>query len=208
MRITVSMPCFGRPQRTIRAIECIFNQNINNWEALVVGDGCQYMSDFIISNYFGDMVREANKNGNSLQISNMTYNHGGWGYFIINKNIHRALGKYFIFMSNDDVILPNHFQNYLSGIEGTDLDYAYFNSFLKPTGQVRVSELKNGSIGHSEIIVRTDFLRTLAPHTPEYGHDWYMIREMIEKGKGRKMHNHPLTYSVRGVGELRQDEID
>ena len=208
MRITVSMPSFGRPQRTIRAIECICNQNINKWEALVVGDGCPFMTDFIMSNYFGDMVREANRNGNSLQISNLSENKGGWGYYIINQNIQRALGKYFIFMSNDDVILPNHFENYLSGVEGTDLDYAYFDTFIKPTGQMRVSELKNGSIGHSEIIVKTEFLRTLAPHTPEYGHDWYMIREMIEKGNGRKMHNNPLTYSVRGVGELRQDEID
>lgn len=208
MRITVSMPSYGRPQRTIRAIECILNQNINNWEALVVGDGCPYMADFISSNYFSDMITQASKNGNILQIENLAENKGGWGYYIINQNIQRALGKYFIFMSNDDVILPNHFENYLSGVEATDFDYAYFDTFIKPIGKMRVSELKNGSIGHSEIIVKTEFLRTLKPHTPEYGHDWYMIEEMIQKGKGRKMHHNPLTYSVRGVGELRETEID
>ena len=54
MRLTISMPCFGRPQRTIRAIESICNQTINGWEALVVGDGCSVMQDYIFSNYFSD----------------------------------------------------------------------------------------------------------------------------------------------------------
>ena len=57
MRLSVSMPCYGRPQRTIRAINCIANQSINGWEAFVIGDGCPVMQDFIDSDYFKDIIQ-------------------------------------------------------------------------------------------------------------------------------------------------------
>ena len=56
MRLTLSMASYGRPQRTIRAINSIANQNINGWEALVIGDGCPVMQDFIDSDYFEDLI--------------------------------------------------------------------------------------------------------------------------------------------------------
>ena len=39
-RITVCVPIYGRPARTLRAIDCILNQDINNWEAILIGDNC------------------------------------------------------------------------------------------------------------------------------------------------------------------------
>jgi glycosyltransferase involved in cell wall biosynthesis len=209
MRVTISMPCYRRPQRTIRAIESICNQNINGWEALVVGDGCPYMMDFILSSYFADMVRTSNLKGNSLKISNHSTNKGGWGYSIINSNISKANGEYFVFMSNDDVILTNHLENYLSGIEGTDLNFAYYDTYIEPTERVRVAELKDGSIGHSELIVKTEFLRQMPPHDSDYGHDWRFIQNMFNAtSKHKKIEGKPQTYIVKGVGELRDDIID
>jgi len=209
MRVTISMPCYRRPQRTIRAIESICNQNINGWEALVVGDGCPYMVDYITSNYFSDIVRSANSNGNSLKMSNNSTNMGGWGYSIINSNIIKAKGEYFVLMSNDDVILPNHLENYLSGIEGTDLDFAYYDTYIEPTERIRDAQLINGGIGHSEIIVRTDFIRQMPPHDSDYGHDWRLIQNMFNATKKyKKIEGKPQTYIVKGVGELRDDIID
>lgn len=210
MRITISMPCFGRPQRTIRAIESICNQSTNGWEALVVGDGCPVMQDYIFSNYFSDLTRDANKRGNILNISNLAKNYGGHGYYITNLNIQRAKGKYFTFMANDDVILPNHFENYLSGIEGTEYDFVYFDSFIEPYGGLRNAELRYGGIGHSEILVNTEFLRKMPPHTAEYGHDWVLIENMINSSTNGfiKCTGKPATYVVKGLGEHRADEID
>lgn len=209
MRITISVPCFARPQRTIRAIECIANQNINGWEALVVGDGCEVMKDFILSNYFSDIVKNANSRGNDLKISNNPENKGGSGYYITNQNIQRAKGKYFVFYANDDVILPNHLENYLSEIEGTVYDFVYFNSYIEPYNSIRDSSLRFGGLGHSEIIIRTDFLRNMPPHNADYGHDWKLIEAMIKNdGKYKKAVNKPYTYIVKSLPIAREIGID
>ena len=102
-RITLSMASFGRKKGTIRAIDCILKQDINDWEALVIGDGCPVIQDFLDSNYYDDIQLECKKNGNDLTIENEPINRGGHGYFIINENIKWANGKYFVFFANDDI---------------------------------------------------------------------------------------------------------
>ena len=208
MRLTLSMPCYGRPQRTIRAIECIANQTINDWEALVIGDGCPVIKDYLDSGYFNDIRIECAKRGNDLIIDNNSFNQGGHGFAITNNNIKIAQGKYFTFFANDDIILPNHFENYLSQIEGTDLDFVYFNSIVKPINSLRVSQLQYGSIGHSELIVRTEFLRQMPTHNEHYGHDWQLIENMAKEGKHKKALNCPPTYYVMSLSDNREQGID
>lgn len=208
MRLTLSMPCYGRPERTIRSINCIANQTVNGWEALVIGDGCPVMQDFIDSNYFSDIQKDCEAKGNDLYISNALINKGGHGYDITNRNISLAIGKYFVFYANDDIILPNHFENYLSQIEGTDLDFVYFDSFVAPINATRNAELQYGRIGHSELIVRTDFLRQMPAHNEHYGHDFVLIQNMMQNGKHKKAENLPTTYHVMSLSDNREKGID
>lgn len=206
-RLTLSMPCFQRRKGTIRAIECIANQTINNWEALVIGDGCPFMEDFLKSGYFNDIRKDCRIRGNDLYIANNPQNKGGHGYAITNNNIQFAEGKYFVFFANDDVILPNHFESYLSAIEGTDLDFVYFNSLVLPNNQIRNAQLQYGHIGHSELIVRTEFLRQMPKHNEHYGHDWSLIEQMAISGKHLKSEN-PPTYHVMSLSDNREQGID
>ena len=208
MRLTLSMPCYGRPERTIRSINCITNQTVNGWEALVIGDGCPVMQDFIDSNYFSDIQKDCEARGNDLYISNALINKGGHGYDITNRNISLAIGKYFVFYANDDIILPNHFENYLSQIEGTDFDFVYFDSFVAPRNATRIAELQYGRIGHSELIVRTDFLRQMPPHNEHYGHDFVLIQNMMQNGKHKKALNCQQTYRVMSLSDNREKGID
>jgi len=207
-RVTLSMPCFGRPQRTIRAIECVASQTANNWEALITGDGCPIIQDFIDSNYFYDLQKECKTKGNDLIISNHSENKGGNGYAVTNINRELAKGNYFLFFDNDDIILPNHLENYLSEIEGTDYDFVYFNTEVKPTNQTRFSKLQFGCIGHSELIIRTEFLRQMPPHTKLYGHDWTLIENMMQNGKSKKAEHSPATYWVMSLSDNREQGID
>ena len=208
MRLSLSMPCYGRPQRTIRAINCIANQNINGWEAFVIGDGCPVMQDFIDSDYFKDIIEMCSYNGNDLIINNNPVNQGGHGFAITNRNIEEAEGKYFVFFANDDIILPNHFENYLSQIEGTDLDFVYFNSEVKPTNSLRIAQLQYGSIGHSELIVRTEFLQQMPMHDEHYGHDFALIQNMMQNGKHKKAENCSATYHVMSLSDRKEQGID
>ena len=208
IRLTLSMACYGRLKGTIRAIECIANQTTNNWEALVTGDGCQVMQNFLDSNYFADIIKDCKAKGNDLIITNNKVNQGGHGYAIINENIRIARGKYFTFFANDDIILPNHFENYLSAIENTDLDFTYFDSYVAPRRANRLAELQYGMIGHSELIVRTDFIRQMPIHNEEYGHDFVLISEMARVGKHQKAQGFPPTYHVMSLSDNREDGIE
>jgi GT2 family glycosyltransferase len=207
-RLTISVPSYGRKRGTIRSIECIAKQTIDSWEALIVGDGCPIMQDFIDSNYFSDLQKEMELRGNDLKIWNEPNNRGGSGFAITNENIKRASGEFFIFYSNDDIIKENHFENYLSQIENTDYDFVYFNSWVDPYQAERVSKFAHGHIGHSEIIVRTDFLRKMPEHTPEYGHDWLLISAMKNSGKHKKCETCPPTYWVMSTFHKREKDLD
>lgn len=207
-RITLSMPCYGRKLGTIRAIDCILKQDINNWEALVIGDGCPVIESFLNTNYYKDIQNECKKNGNDLIIENNKINRGGHGYFIINENIQRAKGKYFVFFANDDIIHPNHFSNYLSEIENTDYDFVYFNSWVTPRNAIRNTQLEYGMIGHSELIIRTEFLQQMPTHDEHYGHDWALITNMANSGKHKKATITEPTYYVMSLSDNREQGID
>jgi glycosyltransferase involved in cell wall biosynthesis len=207
-RITLSMASFGRKKGTIRAIDSILKQDINNWESLVIGDGCPVIQEFIDSNYYKDIQLECKKNGNDLIIENNPINRGGHGYFIINENIKRATGKYFVFFANDDILQPNHFSNYLSEIENTDYDFVYFNSWVTPRNAIRNTQLEYGMIGHSELIIRTEFLQQMPTHDEHYGHDWALITNMANSGKHKKATITEPTYYVMSLSDNREQGID
>lgn len=214
MRLTLCCPCYLKPQRTIRAIESVLSQDTNGWEALFVGDSCPNFEENMENGVFQAFSKEAEKMGNEMNFVNMKEHKGGWGYAARNVTIDLARGKYIVFLDNDDVILKNHFSSYLSEIENTDYDLVYFDSYIEPIKSKRISELRFGMIGHSEIIVKTELLKNYL-QTPEYGHDWAMIEHLRRKDiKVKKSLNEP-TYIVKEIGgghanreRLSEKEID
>ena len=207
-RITVSLPCFGRPLRTKRSIECIINQNINNWEAFIMGDCCPHFQELIDSGYLETIKQEQALKGNIIHYFNAEVNGGGCGYKLTNYAIQNATGKYLIFYANDDIIFEDHFSNYLE-IENTDLDYMFFNSWIDPIDKARDSKIAPSQIGHSEIVLTTELAKQLPEHLPIYGHDWEFISAMLKQGKGEKSKSNTLSYRVMHVPSFgTKDEIN
>ena len=203
-KLSIIVPCYERPQRTIRAINCVLNQQFDNYHAMFIFDGCPYYEKHKADGVF-DFVYD--KSFNKVEFI-QTQHYGGWGYHQRNLGIQKAEGEYTIFFDNDDVILPNHFENYYNGIAGTPYDMVYFNSFLELRNQIRNTELSYGMIGHSEIIVKTEFLKNIPQQTPEYGHDFKMIQYILwQHGMVRKSDSMP-TYFVKSVSNQREDNID
>ena len=210
MRLTCSIPCYGRPERTRRMIQSIIDQTMIGWEARVVGDGCPVIQEIIDSGIYKEAQKALIARGNCLIISNLDRNYGGCGYQIINKNLAEATGRYFIFGGNDDIFMPNHFDNYVTFMEeNPDLDFAFFNSRLDFIGGIRDAVLSPGGVGHSELIVKTNVAKSMPPHGKEYGHDWAFIDNLIRSGaKFRKADFRPPTYRVMGVPGNREQGID
>ena len=191
------MPSYDRPECTKRAIDCILAQTETDWEAFVVGDNCQLIQKLIDS---GDYDNESR-----LIIENLPENYGGYGYHIRNTYKFRATGKYIVYFDNDDVILPEHLGTYLKEIENTDFDFVFFDTYIHNV-MIRNAELEHGKIGHSELIIRTDFLKTIEPISANYGHDWELVKNMIDKGaKFKKGYATKPTYYIMGFGNNRTD---
>src|SRR4051812_48086508 len=97
-KLTLSMPCYGRPMRTKRAIECILRQQTTfNWEAFISGDGCPVINEMADSGYIKEVAAKAERNGNRMYFTNTPINFGGCGYVQTNANINKAHGEYLIF---------------------------------------------------------------------------------------------------------------
>jgi len=209
IRITISIPCFGRPERTKRSIQCILNQDMNGWEAFIMGDACPSFQKLIDNGYLQSIKEEQEKKGNIIHYFNADVNGGGCGYKLTNHAIQNAIGKYLIFYANDDIILPNHFNHYLSEIENTEYDLVYYNSNLAPLKGDRNTILQISCIGHCDIIIKTDVAKKIKPHTEKYVHDWEFIHELSTIGKHKKAKSSQSTYRVmRLSSEPEIENID
>jgi len=208
-KLTLCVPCYERPQRTIRALESVMAQDLNGWEAYFVGDACHKFQKMCDEGVFKPYQEQAEKNGNKLNVYNLEEHHGGWGYNVRNHIFQKANSEYLIFLDNDDMIKPNHFTNYYTAIKDTDFDFAYLDTWIEPLNEPRRAELMFGRIGHHEIIVKTDFLKKMPPQLSHYSHDWTMIENLIRnQAKHSKISNRPQTYIVKALGDFRNDELD
>jgi glycosyltransferase involved in cell wall biosynthesis len=206
-RVTISLPCFGRPLRTIRAIESIINQDTSGWEAIIMGDNCPHFRLLLNSEYMDQIKKRAKDGGNVINTVDFGETSGGWGYKLTNYAIRHAKGEYLVFLANDDLITPDHLSNYLR-IEGTRYEMMYFPSWIDPSSEIRKPKLAPSFIGHSEVIVKTSVAKKAPIHKPKYGHDWDFIYFFVRRGKYKGMEGKP-TYHVMHVPNLgTKDVID
>lgn len=212
-KVSLIMPSFARPKRTVRAIECILNQDFIGYEAFVVGDKCPFIQELIDSGKAEEYIRAAADKGNKMSIFNLPFNYGGYGYQGRNTCVTLSFGDYIMFMDNDDMIEQDHISNYYNAISKTTNDFMYFNTILNSVEErggikkIRDSQLEEGKIGHAEIIAKSFLLKKIKEKSG-YNHDWDYIKQLIDMGcVSEKSHNKP-TYRVMGVGELRENIED
>ena len=203
-KLTIIIPCFGRPQRTQRILDCIVRQTFYPFQCLFISDGCSSFHNNLKEGLF----KRDYDSRNTIEFIELDKNYGGWGYKAREHGIKIAEGDYTIFVDNDDFILSNHFQNYYNAISDTDCDFVHLNSYLDPFDIVRYSELSFGSIGHSEIIVKTSFLKSMPPYKEFYGHDFDLIKNMINSSNKYLKINSPPTYIVKSVPHKQEIGID
>lgn len=150
--------------------------------------------------------------GNSIILNNSIVHEGYWGTEIRNQHIQTANAPWFMFMGSDDVLKPNHLETALKFVEGTDLDFAYFDTYIAPNKSARNTQLKHGMIGHQEIVCNTEVLKKMPPHKPYYGHDWELVHDLMlhsgERKNYKKAFNYPQTYIVKSIKGKQEVGID
>lgn len=209
-KVSMVVPCYGRPQRTRRSLECILNQDLVGWEVFFIGDGCKHFQELITSEWFLNKVKNINPQ-NNLIYYNLEKNYGGYGFYIMNKAIQSATGEYFMFYSNDDVIEPNHMSNYYNTIKSLKKDFVYFNSAVKFYNSfvLRDTSLEESRCGHSELIIKTSLLKKVEMHTEKYGHDFDLIKNLMKMTSSYcKAPSNLVTYKVMSMPIRLEEGID
>ncbi len=208
-RLTVCVPCYGRPQRTERIIDCLRNQTVNDFEVFLIGDHCPDFQRKLDSGYFSEIIQQESVKGNSWHAWNLFENTGGFGAAIRNMMKHLANGKYICFVDNDDWVKNYHVQHYLSEIENTDYDFVYYNTWNNALNLIRDTQASMGLIGHSELCIKTEFYKLISEQGSEYGHDWKMIEQMLSMTSNhRKSDNPDWTYKIMSTPMKREENID
>lgn len=204
MKLTCIVPCYERPERTIRSLESIISQEFNEeWEALFIGDGCYYFQKYIDDGTFDKYSKFP------VKFINLEKNYGGWGTMARKTGIDLAKGKYIIFLDNDDVLLNSHFENYYRFMyNNPDIDMGYFNTYVEPWQNKRDSYLGPCGIGHAELIIKSEILKKEYEIDYEYEHDWRLINKLINKGYTHLKCKNSPTYIIKGIPSSREIEID
>jgi glycosyltransferase involved in cell wall biosynthesis len=206
-RVTIVAPCWKRPARTRRLINNILAQNINGWEAFIIGDACPIFQTIIDSGEAEFYMNLAKEKGNKLYIANSENHTGNWGQAILDYIIDKATGNYFLFVGNDDRLLPSHFEHYLSEIENTDYDMVAYRTFNLPTNVQFHPQWGECRVGHGNIIVKTETLQKVPKVQGSPTHDWSLINELIKAGSKIKLaESNQSTYLVTSLASQQTNE--
>lgn len=194
-KLSVVLPSWGRYDLTLRMLNSISLQTLADYELFFLGDACPIFEKIILSEdfqYFKKILK------NRIIVKNFL-KHDGTSAQAINYAMKNCMGEYFLFLSNDDVIFPNHFENYYLMSKKSGKDFAIFNTYMDyGDGRLvkRNPELVATRVGHSELCISNNMTKILPEHSRVYGHDWEFITNAIKhKFKPAFIENSP-TYIV------------
>ena len=96
--VSVIMPVYNGEQFLSESIESVLNQQLTNFELIIVNDGSSDGTQEIIGSFIDSRIVLINF-GKNLGISNA-----------LNAGIARARGQFIARMDSDDICLPSRFQ--------------------------------------------------------------------------------------------------
>lgn len=119
--VTVIIPTYNWSSVLRFAIDSVLWQSLENFELLVVGDGCTDDSAEVVAAFGDPRIRWNNLPENSGNQSAPN-----------NAGIEMARGRYIAYLGHDDIWLPDHLAIHVETIEKTGADFTY--SWLEMIG--------------------------------------------------------------------------
>jgi len=194
-KLSVVLPCWKRENLTLQMINCVCMQTFDDFEIFVLGDHCKEFDKIITSNnfyYFKNILQ------NRLHYFNFEQ-HDGTSSQAINYAMKYSSGDWFIFLSNDDYLLNNHFENYVNLSEKNQSDICLFNTYVNYGDGIlktRFAKVELEKCGHSEMCVSKNVYKNAPLHTRNYGHDFEFLINALNMGYTYSLANNSPTYIV------------
>jgi glycosyltransferase involved in cell wall biosynthesis len=125
--ISIMLPSFGRRDLTRRAIMSLAQQTVTDFELFFIGDGCsEYRSLLADDTQIRTAITTLRKRGAQVVLGDLK-EHTGSPAAILNWGISRASREYVGFFANDDVLMPTHIENYVTGAVRNHADLTLFD---------------------------------------------------------------------------------
>ena len=177
--ISVIMPSFlgeykkaakNRDTKIVRAIHSVIKQTYEDWELIVVADGCQKTVDIVrdipdsrIKTYF-------------------IQKQPTWSGKVRNTGLDAAFGEYCLYLDIDDAFAPTHLSEIYVYLQGKDWywtdDYVWNGKEFRHR---KCNIVKVGKCGTSNLIHKKDLARWNEKDT--YAHDWKFIANLREASR-------------------------
>jgi len=179
MTFSVVMPSFLGPYRgaaknrdtkILRAIESVRAQTFQDWELIVVADGCEKTLQIIREHYADDKRIEC------LLIKKQPL----WSGVPRNVGANAATGKWITYLDIDDTLGENHLTKIHTGIteaenSGARFDWVFYNDHI--TVAERLCKIARSHCGTSNVTFRSSLKIQWKDHS--YLHDWRFIEALM-----------------------------
>ena len=164
----------GKDQKLMRAIQSVLKQTYQNFELIVVADGCS-LTEFIVHKHFTDKRVHLAKVERKELWSNKARNGG----------LACAKGKYIIYIDNDDKWGPDHLR--IINEQLTEEDWVYYNDWRWNGKEFIEREIDITLYGHCGTSNICHAARLgLKWEKAGYGHDYLFIQQ-LRKFEGKKI---------------------
>jgi glycosyltransferase involved in cell wall biosynthesis len=192
--VSILMPTHSRVDVIGFAIESVLAQTVEDFELLVIGDGCAAGTAEAVAGYRDPRIR-------FFDLPKAP----AFGYANRNVAAREARGKFIGFAADDDLLFPDHLEVLLDGLKGggplaysqalwvsTDGVAAPFMTNLTAADELAIFMEHRNSIPASCFLYRADCLpgRDVWAEDVESSADWILWRRII-----RENPDHPLFYS-------------
>lgn len=186
MKFSIIMPSYlgdfknaakHRPDKFLRALESIEHQTCQDFECIVIADGCRDTETLFNQYYCGNPKFSLYK----LPKQRL------WSPKVRNEGIKHALGEYITYLDTDDKLGARHLEIILYGIK--DYDWAWYNDYLvdKFNNSVEnLCDLKFGKCGTSNFTHKRSLGAVWEDAT--YAHDYrFLIRQLKKHPNNAKI---------------------
>lgn len=165
----------GKDKKLIRAVQSVLKQTYENFELIVVADGCS-LTEFIVNKNFSD------KRLKLIRVERKEL----WSNTPRNAGIDIARGKYITYLDNDDYYGPDHLRKISDKMDNTE-NWLYYNDFRwngKEFIERQIDVTLYGHCGTSNICHASRL--GLRWEKPGYGHDFLFIKQ-LRKFEGKEI---------------------
>ena len=178
--VSIITPTFHRPAGLLGAIASVNRQTHENWQHLIVSDGC----------FLAERLYNRAPNDPRRRLVMLYHNHNDLGVTPLNEGIRVAVGNWIAVLADDNLWEPEHLERLLAIADANpDATLIYGGA------EVRRKDGKNRryrwhqwpewtSVDLGEFLYRRDLFQKYGPYVPgDYSYDWQKIEEFLAGGE-------------------------